>query len=77
VPDEEDVMAIRRATSMRQLLAVARLIQQHVAAKYARVERARPIHQRNPLFRERFAHAAQIEMRQAAPARGVRPPRPH
>jgi hypothetical protein len=146
VPDEEDVMAIRRATSMRRLLAlsltliaaaalagaeqhggqagrgmagrhgmhddahmadmqgiralfaartqitrtvtvradgvetvtesddpaVARLIKQHVAAMYARVEHARPIHQRDPLFRELFAHAAQIEMRQAATARGVR-----
>lgn len=52
--------------------AVARLIQQHVAAMYARVDRAQPIHQRDPLFREVFAHAAQIVMRQTATPRGVR-----
>lgn len=52
--------------------AVARLIQQHVAAMYARVDKAQPIHQRDPLFREVFAHAAKIVMQQTATARGVR-----
>jgi len=52
--------------------AVVRLIQQHVAAMYVRVENARPIHQRDPLFREVFAHAAKIVMQQTATARGVR-----
>lgn len=52
--------------------AVARLIQQHVAAMYARVDTARPIHQRDPLFREVFAHASQIVMRLTATERGVR-----
>ena len=52
--------------------AVARLIQQHVAAMYARVEKARPIHQRDPLFREVFAHAGKIAMQQTVTPRGVR-----
>jgi hypothetical protein len=52
--------------------AVARLIQQHVAAMYARVETARPIHQRDPLFREVFAHADKIAMEQTATPHGVR-----
>lgn len=52
--------------------AVARLIQQHVAAMYARVDKVRPIHQRDPLFREVFAHASQIAMQQTVTERGVR-----
>lgn len=52
--------------------AVTRLIQQHVAAMYVRVEKAQPIHQRDPLFREVFAHASQIVMQQTATERGVR-----
>jgi hypothetical protein len=51
---------------------VARLIQTHVAAMYARVEAGRPIHARDPLFREVFAHAGQIDMRQERTAKGVR-----
>jgi hypothetical protein len=51
---------------------VARLIKTHVAAMYSRVERQQPIHQRDPLFREVFAHAAQIVMRHEATATGVR-----
>jgi hypothetical protein len=51
---------------------VARLIQTHVAAMYARVEGRQPIHQRDPLFREVFAHAGQIVMRQEPTATGVR-----
>ncbi len=51
---------------------VARLIQTHVAAMYARVDGGRPIHQRDPLFREVFAHARQIVMRHEATPAGVR-----
>jgi hypothetical protein len=40
---------------------VARLIQTHVAAMLARVEERRPIHQRDPLFREIFANADRID----------------
>lgn len=51
---------------------VARLIQAHVAAMYARVDSGRPIHQRDPLFREVFAHAGQIVMRQEMTPAGIR-----
>lgn len=51
---------------------VARLIQTHVAAMYARVEGGQPIHQRDPLFREVFAHARQIVMRQEKTPAGIR-----
>lgn len=51
---------------------VANLIRAHVAAMYARVDEVRPIHQRDPLFREVFAHASQIVMTQTATPRGVR-----
>jgi hypothetical protein len=51
---------------------VARLIQTHVAAMYARVDGDRPIHMRDPLFREVFAHARQIVMRHEATPAGVR-----
>ena len=51
---------------------VARLIQSHVAAMYARVDEARPIHQRDPLFREVFAHARLIVMQQERTAKGVK-----
>jgi hypothetical protein len=42
--------------------AVAKLIQDHVASMAARVEQARPIHQRDPLFQEIFKHTTQIAM---------------
>jgi hypothetical protein len=51
---------------------VARLIQTHVAAMYARVDGGRPIHQRDPLFREVFAPARQIVMRHEATPGGIR-----
>jgi hypothetical protein len=51
---------------------VARLIQVHVAAMAARVREERPIHRRDPLFRELFAHAAAIAMRHEATPAGVR-----
>lgn len=52
--------------------AVARLIQAHVASMLARVEEGRPIHQRDPLFREIFRHADKIEARHEPTAKGVR-----
>jgi hypothetical protein len=51
---------------------VARLIRTHVAAMYARVDGGQPIHQRDPLFREVFAHARQIVMRHEATPAGIR-----
>lgn len=42
--------------------AVVKLIQDHVASMSARVEQARPIHQRDPLFQEIFKHTKLIAM---------------
>ena len=42
---------------------VTRLLQTHVAAMLARVKEGRPIHQRDPLFRELFKNADRIEAR--------------
>jgi hypothetical protein len=53
-------------------LAVAAQIRAHVVAMSARVTTGRPIHQRDPLFRALFAHAASIEIRHEATPRGVR-----
>lgn len=36
--------------------AVTRMLQAHVASMVARVEQARPIHQRDPFFREILRH---------------------
>lgn len=52
--------------------AVTKLIQEHVASMAARVDAARPIHQRDPLFREIFKHAKQIEMKYEPTAAGIR-----
>lgn len=52
--------------------ALARAIQTHVSSMSARVKEARPIHQRDPLFREVFAHAARITMTYESTATGVR-----
>jgi hypothetical protein len=52
--------------------AVAKTLQAHVASMAARVSEARPIHQRDPLFREIFKHAAEIEMRHELTDKGVR-----
>ncbi len=51
---------------------VAAQIRAHVVAMSARVTTGRPIHQRDPLFRALFEHAASIEMRHEATPRGVR-----
>jgi hypothetical protein len=50
----------------------ARLIQAHVAAMLARVKERRPIHQRDPLFREIFANADKIAAQSEATAKGMR-----
>lgn len=52
--------------------AVTKLIQEHVASMAARVEEARPIHQRDPLFQEIFTHAKQIDMKYEHTATGIR-----
>lgn len=52
--------------------AVARIIQDHIVSMSARVTEARPIHQRDPLFREVFNHAKLIAMEHERTAKGVR-----
>ncbi|HEX6324085.1 MAG TPA: hypothetical protein VFZ36_10200 [Vicinamibacterales bacterium] len=52
--------------------AVTKLIQEHVASMAARVEEARPIHQRDPLFQEIFKHTKQIDMTYEHTATGIR-----
>jgi len=51
---------------------VARLIQTHVNAMYGRVDEARPIHIRDPLFRAVFENAHKITMKQELTDKGVR-----
>jgi len=51
---------------------VADKIKQHVASMGARVEQKRPIHLRDPLFREIFANAEKIVMKVEPTANGVR-----
>lgn len=52
--------------------AIAKAIQTHVASMSARVKEARPIHQRDPLFREVFLHASKIAMTHETTAKGVK-----
>jgi hypothetical protein len=52
--------------------AVAQALQVHVESMTARVKEARPIHQRDPLFRELFRHTDKIVMRHEATPKGVR-----
>ncbi len=52
--------------------AIAKAIQAHVESMSARVTQARPIHQRDPLFREVFRHADKITMVYEATAGGVK-----
>jgi len=47
-------------------------IQEHVVAMYGRVSDGRPIHMRDPLFREIFAHASKLEMKHETTEKGVR-----
>ena len=51
---------------------VAGLIRAHVVSMAARVETAKPIHMRDPLFRAIFANADKIVMKQENTAKGVR-----
>ncbi len=52
--------------------AVAKKIQEHVAAMYDRVENRRPIRMRDPLFRAIFQHAGQIHMKMEKTDNGIR-----
>jgi hypothetical protein len=52
--------------------AIAEVLQSHVASMAARVKEARPIHQRDPLFREVFKYADRIVMQHERTARGVK-----
>lgn len=45
---------------------------EHVTAMYARVDEKRPIHLRDPLFAEVFAHADQIDMKFEETEKGVK-----
>lgn len=47
-------------------------IQEHAAAMHRRVKEGRPIHMRDPLFREIFAYVDRIEMTVEKTPRGVR-----
>ena len=51
---------------------VASRIQAHVLSMAARVKEQRPIHRRDPLFAEVFAHADKIEMRHENTPKGVK-----
>jgi hypothetical protein len=52
--------------------AVKNLIQTHVTAMYDRVKEKRPIHVRDPLFREIFANADKIVMKHELTPRGIK-----
>ncbi|MCA9090064.1 MAG: hypothetical protein KDA90_15695 [Planctomycetaceae bacterium] len=51
--------------------AVATKIREHVAAMYDRVESGKPIHMRDPLFREVFRNASKIQLESRATERGI------
>jgi hypothetical protein len=51
---------------------VRRLLQTHVVSMLARVQEARPIHGRDPLFAELFRYAERIDARHEFTAGGVR-----
>jgi hypothetical protein len=51
---------------------LARTIQAHVNAMYSRVTEGRPIHQRDPLFRELFKYAAGIKFSHEVTPNGVK-----
>jgi hypothetical protein len=52
--------------------AIAAKIREHVGAMYRRIEERRPIHARDPLFRELFQHTEKIVMRSERTDGGVR-----
>ena len=47
-------------------------IQEHVAAMYDRLEEKRPIHMRDPLFRELFQHTDKIKLTSELTKKGIR-----
>lgn len=51
---------------------VTRILQAHVDSMLARVKEERPIHRRDPLFREIFRNADKIEARAERTPKGVR-----
>ena len=51
---------------------IAKAIQTHLDSMSARVKEKRPIHQRDPLFREVFANADKITLRHEMTAKGVK-----
>jgi len=51
---------------------VTKILQAHVASMLARVEEARPIHRRDPLFAEIFRNANKIEASSTLTPKGVR-----
>jgi hypothetical protein len=51
---------------------IADAIREHVASMYRRLDDGRPIHRRDPLFAEIFAHADAIEMTMEDTERGLR-----
>ena len=51
---------------------IAKAIQEHVASMSARVKEARPIHQRDPLFREVFKNADKIVMQYEQTPKGLK-----
>lgn len=51
---------------------IARAIQTHLDSMSARVKEKRPIHQRDPLFREVFANADRIVLRHEMTPKGVK-----
>jgi hypothetical protein len=51
---------------------VTELLQRHLDSMVARVHEARPIHQRDPLFREIFANSQKIRMDVTRTPKGVR-----
>jgi hypothetical protein len=52
--------------------AIAAKIREHVGAMYRRLAGNKPIHMRDPLFRELFANADKIVMRSEATEKGVK-----
>jgi hypothetical protein len=51
---------------------VAAKIREHVAAMYDRVKEDRPIHMRDPLFRELFAYVEKIKLTHEETDKGIR-----
>jgi hypothetical protein len=51
---------------------IAAKIQEHVAAMYDRIKENRPIHMRDPLFREVFSHVDKIKLTHEETDQGIR-----